>query len=274
MPARLVLAVSNWSPRARRRLFGWLFDTLAAMTRDVDGWTFMNYGYAALDGRALLPGLDVRDEAERYCAQLYHHALAGIDLRGRDVVEVSSGRGGGAAYIARYLNPAGVTGIDLSAEQVAFCRRVHRHECLAFREGAAEDLPLADASADVVVNIEASCVYADIDAFFAEVVRVLRPGGHFVYVDFHLAKDVERLRRSLANTGMRTVAFEDITANVAAALKADHRRRLAALRRHAPFLLHWPLKAFAGTQGTVVPNSLASGRMVYLKFVLVRDAQA
>ncbi len=273
MPASLILAVSNSSPRARRKIFSWIFDTLAAMTQDLGSWTFMNYGYADLDGKAVVLRLEARDEPERYCIQLYHHAAAGVEFQDKDVVEVSCGRGGGAAYITRYLKPRSVTGIDLSARQIEFCRRVHRLPGLRFLQGEAENIPLPDECADVIVNIEASCLYADTDKFFSEVNRILRPGGHFIYADIHLTKDVDQLLGKLRRTGLQILNLEDITENVAHALEADHQRRIDALRTFAPFFLRGLLKAFAGTKGTLVPNGLANGRMVYLSFVLSRDVQ-
>ena len=268
MPARLILAVSNRSPRARRKIFSWIFESLAAMTRDLESWTFMNYGYADLDETAAVLRLEARDEPERYCIQLYHHAAAGVDLRDKDVVEVSCGRGGGAAYITRYLKPRSVTGVDFSARQIEFCRRRHRLPGLRFLQGEADNIPIAEKSADVIVNIEASCLYPDIDKFFREVTRILRPRGRFIYADFHLTKDVDHLLGQLERAGLQILKHDDITKNVARALEADHQRRVDALRSFAPFLLRGLLKAFAGTQGTLVPNSLASGRMVYLSFVL------
>ena len=268
MPANLILAVSNRSPRARRKIFSWIFETLAAMTQDLESWTLMNYGYADLDEKATVLGLEARDEPERYCIQLYHHAAAAVDLRDKDVVEVSCGRGGGAAYITRYLKPRSVTGIDFSAGQIAFCRRIHRLPGLRFLRGEADNIPVTDKCADVIVNIEASCLYPDVDKFFREVTRILRPGGRFIYADFHLAKDVDHLLGQLERAGLQILKHEDITKNVAHALEADHQRRVDALRSFAPFLLRGLLKAFAGTRGTLVPTSLASGRMVYLSFVL------
>ena len=273
MLARLILAVSNRSPRARRKIFGWIFDAVAAMTQDLESWTFMNYGYADLDAKAVVPRLEARDEPERYCIQLYHHAAVGVELDDKDVVEVSCGRGGGAAYIKRYLKPRSVTGIDLSARQIEFCRRAHRLPGLRFLQGEADNIPLPDECADVIVNIEASCLYPDTDRFFSEVNRILRPDGHFIYADFHLAKDVDQLLSQLRRTGLQIVKHEDITENVAHALKADYQRRIDTVRSTAPFLLRGLLKAFAGAQGTVVPNGLASGRIVYLSFVLSRGGR-
>jgi len=274
MPERAFLAVTNRWPAARRMLFNWLFETLAAITRDVDTWTFMNYGYAALDDGAPALSLEPGDEAERYCIQLYQHAASTVALAGRDVVEVSCGRGGGASYMRRYLKPRQVTGIDFSRRQIAFRRRVHDLPNLEFRYGEAEDVPLPDACADVVVNIEATCLYADVGRFFAEVARLLRPGGSFVYADFHLVAELDDTLARLQASGLRIERREDITRNVERALAIDHARRLAAVRAHAPFLLRRLLNAFAGTQGTVVPESLASGRMVYLCLVLSKPVPA
>ena len=268
MAANLILAVTNRFPGARRWVFAWVFDRLAAMTQDVESWTFMNYGYADPDELALLPDLEARHEPERYCTQLYAHATRCVELRGRDVVEVSCGRGGGAAYLARCRLPGKVVGVDLSAKQIEFCHRVHRLDTLTFLQGDAESLPLADDCADVVVNIEASCVYENRGKFFSEVRRILRPNGRFVYADFFQASEVEGVTKQLGDAGLAILSLEDITANVAYALKVDHQRRIAALQLHAPLGLRRLLMAFSGTQGTIVPQSLASGRLVYLSMLL------
>ena len=190
MLTNLIMALTNRSPKARRWVFGWIFESLAAMTRNVESWTFMNYGYADIDGREKPPRMAAGDETERYCVQLYHHVVGGLDLRCKDVAEVSCGRGGGASYVKRYLKAKSVTAIDLSTNQIDFCRRVHTVPGLRFMQGEAEDIPLPDECVDTIVNIEASCLYQDSAKFFREVFRLLRPGGHFVYADIHLTKDL------------------------------------------------------------------------------------
>lgn len=268
MLTKLIMALANRSPRARRKIFDWTFETLAAMTRDVESWTFMNYGYADIEGGEERLRLEACDEAERYCIQLYQHAVTGLDLSGKDVVEVSCGRGGGASYVKRYLNAKTVTAIDLSPNQIDFCRRVHQVPGLRFLQGAAEDIPLPDECVDVIVNIEASCLYQDTAKFFGEIFRLLRPGGHFVYADIHLTKDVDVLVAKLARSGLQILERRNITENVIHALEIDHDRRMAGLKQMAPFFLRGLLKSFAGTRGTRIPNGLADGSMVYLSFVL------
>ena len=116
--------------------------------------------------------------------QLYHRTATQADLSGKQVLEVSCGHGGGASYLVRTLHPASYTGLDLNPAGIDFCRKRHNLPGLDFVHGDAENLPFADQSFDAVINVEASHVYPHFPRFLAEVARVLRPGGHFLYADF------------------------------------------------------------------------------------------
>jgi cyclopropane fatty-acyl-phospholipid synthase-like methyltransferase len=74
----------------------------------------MNFGYRHSDPAIELLPLLPEDEPDRSAIQLYHHVLGGVDLNGRDVLEMGCGRGGGCWYISRYCAPRSVTGLDLS----------------------------------------------------------------------------------------------------------------------------------------------------------------
>jgi SAM-dependent methyltransferase len=77
---------------------------------------FMNYGIKVPAREA--PELEAEDETDRLFIQMYHRAVAGIDLTGRDVLEVSSGHGGGARYIAHYMKPRRMVGVDINDRAV------------------------------------------------------------------------------------------------------------------------------------------------------------
>jgi len=125
----------------------------------------MNLGYAPLDPDAERILLSDLDAINCHCIQMYHHVAGAIDLRGLDVLEVGSGRGGGASYIMRYLKPKSLTGIDISKKAVTFCNRHHRVEGLHFLHGDAEALPFDDNTFDAIVNIESSYGYVIWSAF-------------------------------------------------------------------------------------------------------------
>jgi len=272
MLAECFLWLTNHSARGRRMAFRWLFERIARRFGDAERWTFMNYGYADLDGESLPMPLDEADEPERYCLQLYHHVASAVDLRGKDVLEVSCGRGGGASYVRRYFRPRSVTAIDIAGSAIAFCRSAHRLPGVRFLEGDAEAIPLPDRSVDAVINVEASFCYPAIGRFLAEVERVLKPGGHFLYADLRFAGEVEALMDSLSRSGLEQLRAADITANVARALELDSDRRTRAADRMVPRPLRGVARTFTGARDSRYPAMFRSGRMRYLSFCLRKPA--
>ncbi len=60
------------------------------------------------------PLLQEEDEPDRFCAQLYQRVIGSARLQGKQILEVGAGRGGGAAYVKRYHDPAKWTTRDKS----------------------------------------------------------------------------------------------------------------------------------------------------------------
>jgi SAM-dependent methyltransferase len=263
---RFLVFILERSPWLRRLMWRWWYNRLAQQHQAGD-WTFMNYGFVPPAGEAALP-LEATDEADRLCIQLYHRVASATDLLGCEVVEVGSGRGGGASFLARYHRPTRVTGIDYSATAVALCERRHVGVAnLAFRTGDAEALPLPDASCDVVINVESSHCYGHIDRFFAEAARVLRPGGWFLYTDFRAAEDVAAWHAALAaQPDWVQVGHEDITASVADAMLADHERKSALIREYISPRFQPLFGEFAGLVGGQMYEGFRNRTILYHRF--------
>lgn len=268
MIADAFLWILNRTPSLRRALWRTFFDALAARFGDIGWWTMMNYGYAERDCTTTAFDLQPADEAERYPIALYRHVATMAPLAGRDVLEVGSGRGGGASYVARYLEPKRMVGIDLSGKAVSFSNRRHDVANLHFQQGDAERLPFDDGSFDSVINVESSFCYPSIDRFFAEVRRVLRPGGHLHYTDLRLAHEMQDWREAIARSGLELIVERDITANVVEALRRDSPRRREGGRKIAGGPFAAIADVFTGVDGTRIPSLLASGGMVYCSFLL------
>jgi ubiquinone/menaquinone biosynthesis C-methylase UbiE len=239
---------------------------LMAQSYQARDWGFMNYGYAPNDPAVLL-SLDLDDEINRYCIQLYHHMASAIDLRGLKLLEVGSGRGGGADYITRFLGPASVVGMDYSENAVNLCRQHFSEEGLSFIPGDAEHLPFDDHDFDVVLNVESSHCYGSMTDFLAEVVRVLKLGGYFMFADFGTRGQLDKLEKQLEATGMRLISHENITPNVIKALDADHDRRFAHIQRGVPKWLHKLLREFAGNKDTWIYRGFQTGKIVYQNYL-------
>ena len=233
-------------------------------------WSFMNYGFAPQSATDETPDLEPADEADRLSIQLYTRALSKVDLHDLDVLEVGSGRGGGASYVSRYRGPRTVTGMDFSRRAVQLSRQHRAGDGLTFTQGDALAMPFPDASFDAVINVESSHCYSSMTAFLAEVSRVLRPGGSFCFADLRDLAGVERLEAQFAASDLTVVEQVDITPGVLEALRLDNERKLGLIDDLIPRVLHRPFRAFAGIQGTTNFDGFVAGRLRYLSAQLTK----
>ncbi len=192
-----------------------------------DAAIFFNFGYVSF-GAADEARVDVAaDQLNPVSIRLVCELVGATDLRGCRVLDVGCGRGGPAALLADRFG-ADVTGVDLSPEAIAFCRRRHRRPNVRFEVGDAENLPVETSSFDVVTNIESSHVYPNPQKFFAEVRRVLKPGGIFLYTDILPVAHWAQVRATFQALGLSPFDDRDITPNVLAACDAVAARRAKA----------------------------------------------
>ena len=98
--------------------------------------------------------------------------------RDRAVLDAGCGVGYGTAHLAEVA--ATVVGVDRDEGAIAYARERYSRPNVEFRVGDLLDLGLADASFDVVCSFETIEHLEDVEAFLAEVVRVLRPEGVFL----------------------------------------------------------------------------------------------
>jgi ubiquinone/menaquinone biosynthesis C-methylase UbiE len=278
-PWRYVTGALGGGPvvgQAKRLVSRLLYEYLARAYPQSE-WTTMNYGYAGQPTEQHSPSVELA-EPERFALQLYWYVATlgsqGGTLAGLDVLEVGSGRGGGAAFIARSLGPKTIVALDFSSAATVLARRRHQQDgSPEYVQGDAEHLFFAAGSFDVVLNVESAHCYGSIPRFLAEVHRVLRPGGELLLADFVSKRNgaLERLYGALAGGPLRLVKVNDITPHVVRALELDEARKRELLERWVT----GPFKTFArgayAMEGTAMRRELESGQTVYLAAVLRRD---
>ena len=229
---------------------------------------FMNYGHADTSPGILL---DSRDESNRYSIQLYHYLANAIELQNKDIYEVGCGRGGGLDYIARQFSPASAMGIDLDRCAINFCNQHYSLENLSFLHGDAQKLPLDNKSYDIVINVESSHRYPDINLFLKGVQRILRPGGYFLFTDFRYDFEIPFLQEELQSSGMSLIKEEFITQQVVTALDLDDGRRRMLVEKLTPQFLHKTALDFAGAIGSETYNKFVSRKYVYFNYIFQKN---
>lgn len=155
--------------------------------------------------RAVLDAGAVRDAYRRW-AGVYDAVFGGVSsfgrkravaavnrLPGNRVLEVGVGTG---LALPRYRRDKRVVGIDLSREMLEKANERVAAENLSHVEGLiemdAERMAFADDSFDIAVAMFTASVVPDARRLFAEMSRVVRPGGRLLFVNHFAAQDGPR----------------------------------------------------------------------------------
>jgi len=192
-------------------------------------------------------------EADRFGARLYDpedrqalpetavlaslgcgNPIAVAELReGERVLDLGSGGGIDVLLSARRVGPTGrAYGLDMTDEMLALALRNAAEAGVTnaeFLKGRIEAIPLPAATIDVIISNCVINLAADKDAVFAEMARVLRPGGRIGVSDVVARDDLSPAERAERGSyvgciagalsfgeyeaGLRAVGFTEISVN-------------------------------------------------------------
>jgi len=216
-------------------------------------------------------------------------SFAGVK-EGWRILDVGSGLGGPARVFASQMK-CHVTGVDITKD---FCDAASLLSTLVsldgvteFRHADATALPFDDAQFDLALTIQAQMSIEDKERFYAEIFRVLRPGGRFAFQDimsgpggeivlpvpWATAREssflipVDELRAILDERGFQVEKLEDISAE---ALAWRNQQPVAAGLAASPLGLHVVMgEQFRSMQSNQSTN-LEQRRVIYVRGVAIK----
>ena len=149
--------------------------------------------------------------------------LAGLEP-GQTVLDLGSGGGIDVLLSARRVGPDGVAyGLDMTDEMLQLARRNQREAGVVnaeFLRGTIEQIPLPDASVDVIISNCVINLSADKDAVFREAIRVLRPGGRLAISNIVLLRPLPRPAQQIMALWTGCVAGALVAGDYRAKLRA------------------------------------------------------
>lgn len=196
----------------------------------------------AWTGERMVPGQTGAIEAEHY----HRYFLAREMCRGKDVLDVASGEGYGAAFLSQ--TSRSVVGVELDLTAVEHATREYSASNLRFIAGEATNLPIEDHSVDAVVSFETIEHVLDHQLYLRELKRVLRPNG------FAIFSTPDSNVYSALGTDSNPFHVNELT-------DAELRQTLAAHFRKVAFLRQ---RAFCGS--AVLPENLPARANAFLVY--------
>ncbi len=109
---------------------------------------------------------------------LHRYAIAARFSAGKRILDIACGEGYGSALLARSAQH--VVGVDANADAVEHARRSYYYANLRFVTGSCTEIPLGDASVDVVASFETIEHVDEHEKMLDELRRVLVPGGTLI----------------------------------------------------------------------------------------------
>ncbi|MEP6546249.1 MAG: methyltransferase domain-containing protein [Gammaproteobacteria bacterium] len=193
--------------------------------------------------------------------------LEGSDIAGCTVLDIGCGLGAIDELLVKEYAAASVVAVDVDPSMLARMRdrieRAQLAECIRGVQVSGGPLPFADSNFEVVFSKDSLVQIPDKPAIFAEVLRVLKPGGQFIASDWLRGGGAEYSAEMLEFFRLEGIAYNMVTlAESAAALRTAGFEAVEIRDRHDWYLdlAQRELQAMKGRLNPVIVQRIGAAR--------------
>lgn len=224
---------------------------------------FINYGYineeATQNSRIKTEKLLINKKYIRLLVEV----IGENNLDNKSILEIGCGRGGNLDTLSNYFNSTELNGLDLSYDNIKFCKTRYDKKNISFVVGDAEDIPFRDDSVDVVLNIESALHYPNVEKFYKNVYRILNAEGLFLYADIISKQEILQREKMLRDVGFSINRKQNITPHVLLSLSEELKNNL---------MDELKLKELNEFQHHQTYTKMKQGEMVYVIYNLLKTS--
>jgi cyclopropane fatty-acyl-phospholipid synthase-like methyltransferase len=172
---------------------------------DID-FVFMNHGYFPIHKNVSTDSLFKSQES------LYHFVFESVkNKKIENLLEIGCGRGGGTHSLKKTYNLENVYACDLSKSNIKFAKKFFSN--INFQQCDAEKINYEKNFFDVVINIESSHCYQDLNLFFSGVSNTMKNDGVFLYADIFSPLKINSIKNDIKKY-FKIVFEKNISENV------------------------------------------------------------
>ncbi|MCL2484583.1 MAG: methyltransferase domain-containing protein [Endomicrobia bacterium] len=117
---------------------------------------------------------------DRISFHLDRYFFASQFINNKIIIDVASGTGYGANFMASLSSPVKIYGVEIDVEAIAYAKSKYQRDNVEFNQGSIINIPFPDNFCDVLTSFETIEHAENENKQLQEVQRVLKPGGYYI----------------------------------------------------------------------------------------------
>lgn len=217
--------------------------------------------------------LEEKDIPNLKYISLYCKLLEGFDNNISNILEISSGLGGGCYLLKHYYSIPEVIGVDYARLNVKYSNKKFNNLGINFYKFSSDNVNKLNKKFDTIISLEASQHYDDWELFLKNTSSLLNENGVFYYADMFTPGDQMIIEKLMLETGWKINKKENITDGIINSINMVQPPAIKSRYYKAicTFLNLNSLDEFEAYNNSKLHQLFKEGELNYIKYILTKS---